>query len=83
METEKLRAVEEAVEVERKRGAEILVKERLAMEKEKREMKLKEEKIGQDRAALDQQIIMFQQSQTRESDLINKLQVNNSPIKVS
>ena len=35
METEKLRAVEEAVEVERKRGAEILVKERLAMEKEK------------------------------------------------
>ena len=46
-------------------------------------MKLKEEKIGQDRAALDQQIIMFQQSQTRESDLINKLQVNNSPIKVS
>ena len=83
METEKLRAVEEAVEVERKRGVEILVKERLAMEKEKRGMKLKEEKIGQDRAALDQQIIMFQQSQTRESDLINKLQVNNSPIKVS
>ena len=83
METEKLRAVEEAVEVERKRGAETFVKERLAMEKEKREMKLKEEKIGQDRAALDQQIIMFQQSQTRESDLINKLQVNNSPIKVS
>ena len=75
METEKLRAVEVAVEEERKRGMEILTKERLVIDREKREMKQEKEKIGKDREALNDQILMFQQSQARESDLINKLQV--------
>ena len=75
METEKLRAVEVAVEEERKRGMEILTKERLVIDREKREMKQEKEKIGKDREALNDQILMFQQSQVRESDLINKLQV--------
>ena len=75
METEKLRAVEVAVEEERKRGVEILSKEKLVMEREKREIKAEREKLGQEREKLDHQLLMFQQSQARESDLINKLQV--------
>ena len=76
METEKLRAVEVAVEEERKRGVEILSKEKLVLEREKREIKADREKLSQEREKLDQQLLMYQQSQARESDLINKLQVS-------
>ena len=75
METEKLRAVEVAVEEERKRGMEIVTKERLVIDRERREIKQEKEKINKDREALNDQILMFQQTQARESDLINKLQV--------
>ena len=77
METEKLRAVEVAVEEERKRGVEILSKEKLVMEREKRELKEERERLSREREKLDQQLTMYQQSQSRESDLINKLQVKS------
>ena len=77
METEKLRAVETAVEEERKRGAEILIKERLGLDREKRELLSDRERLGKEREALDQQTSRFKESQTREADLVNKLQVRN------
>ena len=75
METEKLRAVETAVEEERKRGAEILIKERLGLDREKRELNSKREKLGREREAYEQQLSRFKESQGRETDLVNKLQV--------
>ena len=76
METDKLRAVELAVEEERKRATEILTKEKLVMDRERREVQVERDRLSQDRIALDQQIEMFKQSQAREADLVNKLQVN-------
>ena len=75
METEKLRAVETAVEEERKRGAEILIKERLGLDREKRELNSEREKLGKEREAYEQQLSRFKESQGRETDLVNKLQV--------
>ena len=76
METEKLRAVETAVEEERKRGAEIIIKERLVLEREKRELSSERGKMVREREALEQQMKMFKASQTREAEMVNKLQVN-------
>ena len=75
METEKLRAVETAVEEERKRGAEIIIKERLVLEREKRELSSERGKMVREREALEQQMKMFKESQTREAEMVNKLQV--------
>ena len=75
METEKLRAVEQAVEEERRRASDILSKERLVLDRERKECQLEKDKISQDRMVLDQQQQMFKQSQAREADLVNKLQV--------
>ena len=77
METEKLRAVEVAVEEERKRSTEILIKERLGLDREKREMRSEREKLAREREALEQQVTRFSESQAREADLVNKLQVRN------
>ena len=75
METEKLRAVEIAVEEERKRGSEILAKERLKVDRDRRELETQRERLERDREILEQQRIVFQQTQAREADLVNKLQV--------
>ena len=75
METEKLRAVETAVEEERKRGAEIIIKERLGLEREKRELSSERGKLVREREALEQQMKMFKESQGREAEMVNKLQV--------
>ena len=77
METEKLRAVETAVEEERKRGSEILIKERLGLDREKRELHSEREKLGKEREAYEQQLTRFKESQGRETDLVNKLQVKH------
>ena len=78
METEKLRAVEIAVEEERKRGSEILAKERLKVDRDKRELESQRERLDGDRAILEQQRLVFQQTQAREAELVNKLQVGHS-----
>ena len=75
METEKLRAVETAVEEERKRGAEIIIKERLVLEREKRDLSTDRGKLVREREALEQQRKMYQDSQSREAEMVNKLQV--------
>ena len=77
METEKLRAVEVAVEEERKRGSEILAKERLKVDRDKRELESQRERLEGERAILEQQRLVFQQTQAREADLVNRLQVRN------
>ena len=77
METEKLRAVETAVEEERKRGAEIIIKERLVLEREKRDLSTDRGKLVREREALEQQRKMFQDSQSREAEMVNKLQVGH------
>ena len=77
METEKLRAVEIAVEEERKRGSEILAKERLKVDRDRRELDSQRERLDGDRAILEQQRLVFQQTQAREAELVNKLQVSN------
>ena len=77
METEKLRAVEVAVEEERKRGSEILAKERLKVDRDKRELESQRERLDGDRAILEQQRLVFQHTQAREAELVNKLQVGN------
>ena len=77
METEKLRAVETAVEEERKRGAEIIIKERLVLEREKRDLSTDRGKLVREREALEQQRKMYQDSQSREAEMVNKLQVGH------
>ena len=67
--------VEAAVEEERRRGVELLAKERLGLERARREAGAEREQLGRDREALDQQRASLQQTRAREADIVNKLQV--------
>ena len=67
--------VEAAVEEERRRGVELLAKERLGLERARREAGAEREQLGRDREALEQQRASLQQTRAREADIVNKLQV--------
>ena len=70
--------VEAAVEEERRRGVELLAKERLGLERARREAGAEREQLGRDREALDQQRASLQQTRAREADIVNKLQVRTA-----
>ena len=63
------------MEEERRRGVELLAKERLGLERARREAGAEREQLGRDREALDQQRASLQQTRAREADIVNKLQV--------
>jgi hypothetical protein len=77
METEKSRAVEEAVEAERTLWMEDVQKGRIILEKERNDLGREEEQIRRERDAIDQNRRMAAESQAREAALVNKLQVKN------
>ena len=75
METEKLRAVEEAVEAERRLGMEDVQKERIILERERNELAIEKEQIRRERDAIDQNKRMAAERQAREAEMVNRLQV--------
>merc|ERR1712106_411681 len=74
MEAEKLRAVEEAVEEERRIGTDALQKERIILERDKYELAKEKEQMRREREAMDLKMRSINESQTREADMVNKLQ---------
>jgi hypothetical protein len=80
METEKLRAVEEAVAEERRLGMEDVQKERIILEKERNDLAREKEQIRRERDAIDQNRRMGAESQAREAELVNRLQVKNKEL---
>ena len=75
METEKLRAVEEAVEEERRVRMEDVQKERIILERERNDLAREKEQIRRERDAIDHNRRMGAESQAREAELVNRLQV--------
>ena len=75
METEKLRAVEEAVEAERRLGMEDVEKERIILERGRNELAIEKEQIRRERDAIDQNKRMAAEIQAREAEMVNILQV--------
>ena len=75
MEAEKLRAVEDAVEEERRTGKEALDREKFIMEEERTKIFNEREDMKREREAMELKYKHFIESQERESDLVNKLQV--------
>ena len=63
------------MEEERQRGVELLAKERLGLERARREAGAEREQLGRDREALEQQRASLQHTRAREADIVNKLQV--------
>ena len=68
------------MEEERRRGVELLAKERLGLERARREAGAEREQLGRDREALDQQRASLQQTRAREADIVNKLQVRTAQL---
>ena len=76
MEAEKLRAVEQAVEEERKNGTEIIRKERNVLDREKENLVREKEQLRQEKEAIEQRMKLSSESQVRQAELVNRLQVS-------
>ena len=75
MEAEKLRAVEQAVEEERRIGAETSRKDKIVLDREKEYILKEKEQLRREREDTEQQMRRYVESQARQTDLVNRLQV--------
>ena len=76
MEAEKLKAVEQAVEEERRRVEGKREAARRVAEREREEVARLRLEAGQEREAARYQLLSAQESQARQVDLVNRLQVS-------
>jgi len=74
MEAEKLRAVEQAVEEERRIGAETSRKDKIVLDREKEYILKEKEQLRREREDTEQQMRRYVESQARQTDLVNRLQ---------